>query len=226
MLQNLVDIFAAPGAVFERLKSRPHWLLPLLLVTVATASIQIGYVMTTDFNYLVDQLIEQTLASNPDARASEVRAAMENLNPSLIGISGSVAVVVIVVVINCIYAGYLSFLNKFSVQELGYRHWLSLSTWSGMPALFTALAAWVVMLGSINGQVPQTALQPLSLDGLLNLQSNNALLQNLSLPQFWSMALLVIGYRVFTGANWTRSAIATLAPYAVIYGIWALFAFL
>ena len=226
MLQNLIDIFVAPGAVFERLKSHPHWLLPLLLVVVATASIQIGYVTTTDFNYLVDQLIEQTLASNPNARASEVRAAMGNLNPTLIGISGSVAVIVIVVVINCIYAGYLSFLNKFSVQEFGYRHWLSLSAWSGMPTLFAALAAWVVMLSSSNGQVPQSALQPLSIDGLLNLHSNNALLQNLSLPQFWSMALLVVGYRHFTGTNWTRASIATLAPYAVIYGIWALLAFL
>lgn len=226
MLHNLIDIFAAPAAVFERLKSRPHWLLPLLLVTIATASIQIGYVTTTDFNYLVDQLIEQTLASNPNARASEVRAAMENLNPMLIGISGSVAVVVIVVVINCLYAGYLSFLNKFSTQELGYRHWLALSTWSGMPALLTALAAWVVMLGSSNGQVPQSALQPLSINGLLNLQSNNTLLQNLSLPQFWSMALVVLGYRSYTGVDWIRAALAALAPYAVIYGIWALFVFL
>ena len=226
MLQNLLDIYAAPTAVFERLKTRPSWFLPLLLVIVAIASIQIGYVMTTDYGYLVDQLVEQSLARNPNARASEVRAAMENLNPSLIAISASTATAVAVVVLTCLYAGYLSFLAKFSVQELGYRHWLAMGAWANMPTLLVALAAWVVMLSSINGQVPQAALQPLSLHSLLNLDGNNSLLQNLSLPQFWSMALLVIGYRCFTDTSWTRSAIATLAPYAVIYGIWALFVFL
>lgn len=222
MLQNFIDILTAPTALFERLKTKPHWLLPLLLVLGATASIQIGYVHTTDFDFLIDEMVDQALSANPNARASEVRAAMESLSPNILAISGSVAVVVMSLVIHCLYAGYLSFLTKFSAREFSYRHWFSLSVWSSVPNIFVALAAWVVMLSSINGQVPQTALLPLSLHSLLGLQSDNTLLQNLSLPAFWAMALIVVGYRQFINCSWTRAALVTLAPHAVIYGIWAL----
>ena len=39
--QGLVDVFFAPGALFERLRTRPHWLLPLLVSAVVMLVIQI-----------------------------------------------------------------------------------------------------------------------------------------------------------------------------------------
>lgn len=223
MLQNFIDILAAPTAVFERLKTRPQWAAPLLLLLVTTASVQIGYFQLTDFNYLIDEMLEQALAANPNARASEVRTALDSLNPTILGISSSVAVVLMILVMNCLYAGYLSFLTKFSSHDYRFRHWFSLSIWASIPTVFVAVAAWVVMLSSANGQVPQSALQALSFHALLGLESSNTLLQNLSLPALWSMALLVIGYRQFTAVSWGKAVLVTLGPYLLIYGIWALF---
>jgi hypothetical protein len=222
MLQNFIDIIAAPNAVFTRIKEKPSVLLPLLLVTVAMASIQLGYVYLTDFNFLVDQLVDQALASNPSAPESEIRARLENLNPNVIAVSGTVGVLIVVPLISVLYAWYLSFIAKFGTQEYSFRHWLSLVSWTGIPTLFVAVAAWVVILGSANGQVPQAALQPLSIDSLLALDPHNAVLQNLSLPQLWALGLAVIGYRHFTGKSAVHSAIVTLAPYVVIFGTWAL----
>ncbi len=222
MMQNLIDILVAPRAVFARLKQKPDILLPLLLVTLAVASIQPGYVYLTDYNYLIDQMVEQAMNNNPAARESEIRASLENLNPAILAVSGTVGVLIIVPLISVLYAWYLGFIAKFSLQDYGFRHWLSLVSWTGIPTLFVALAAWAVILSSSNGQVPQSSLQALSIDALLALQPSNVVLQNISLPQLWSLALCALGYQHFTGKSLTHSAIVTLAPYVLIFGTWGL----
>jgi hypothetical protein len=222
MFQNLIDILVAPSQAFARLKQQPSFLFPLLLVTLALASIQLGYVYFTDFNFIVDELVEQSLRSNPNARESEIRPALESVSPALLAISGTVSVLLFAPLISLAYAWYLSFIAKFGPQELGFRHWLSLTCWTGIPSLFVALAAWVVILSSSNGQIPQAALQPLSVDGLFNLQSSSRMLQNISLPQLWALVLIALGYRHFTGKSLTHSFIVTWIPYVLIYGIWGL----
>lgn len=222
MLQNLIDILAAPAGVFERLKQKPSILFPLLLVTLAVASIQPGYIYLTDYNYLIDQLVEQAMASNPQARESELRTSLSNLSREVLAISGTVGVLVLVPLISVLYAWYLGFIARFSSSEYGFRHWLSLTAWTGIPTLLTAIAAWAVILSSSNGQIPQSSLQPLSLDALLALDPPNTMLQNLGLPQLWSLGLCVLGYRSFTGKSLTHAAIVALAPYVLIFGTWGL----
>lgn len=222
MFQNLIDILVAPAAAFARLKDKPDFLFPLLLVMLAVASIQPGYVYLTDFNFLIDELVEQALRNNPAARESDIRASLGNLTRGQVAISGTVGVLLFVPLISALYAWYLSFIAKFGPQEYSFRHWFSLVCWTGLPTLFVALAAWVVILSSSNGQVPQAALQPLSLDALLALQPSSSVLQNISLPQLWALVLATLGYRHFTGKTLTHAVIVTWAPYVLIFGVWAL----
>jgi hypothetical protein len=224
MLQNLIDIFAAPRAVFTRLLDKPSVLFPLALLLVAMASIQVGYIATSDHGFLIDQLVDQAIAANPTARESDVRAAYERLDPAVLMGIGAASVCVFLSVILLVNAVYLNFMGKFGHQGRSYRQWLSLLCWCAMPSLLVALAAWVAILGG-NGQVSMGALLPLSLDSLLGLNTGKQLLMNLTLPQFWSMALTVLGYRCYTGASITRSAVITLAPFVLIYGLWAWFSF-
>ncbi|HWK55000.1 MAG TPA: YIP1 family protein [Hyphomicrobiales bacterium] len=222
MLQNLIDIFTAPRAVFARLRERPTVLLPLLLLVVATSSIQVGYIATTDRGFFVDQMVEQALNANPTLRETELRTAYENLSPTFLMATGGLGTAVAFVVILLLYAVYLNFMSKFSHDGYRYQHWLSLLSWTGLPALFTALSAWLVMLSG-NGQVSLGALQPLSLDTLLGINSGKQLLLNLSLPQLWSSVLLVLGYQSFTQSTWLRATLVALAPMLLIYGIWGWF---
>lgn len=222
MLQNLIDIFTAPRAVFARLREQPSVLLPLLLLIVAMSSIQVGYIATTDRGFFVDQMVEQALNANPTLRESDLRPAYESLSPTFLMVSAGLGTAVTFAVVLLLYAAYLNFMGKFSHDGYRYRHWLSLSAWTGLPALFTALSAWLVMLSG-NGQVSMTALQPLSLDTLLGINSGKQLLLNLSLPQFWSSILLVLGYQYWTRCGWLRATLVALAPILLIYGIWGWF---
>jgi hypothetical protein len=57
---------------------------------------------------------------------------------------------------------------------------------------------------------------------LLALDPPNLILQSITLPQLWSVALCALGYQYFTGKGLVHSATVTLAPYVLIFGTWAL----
>lgn len=221
MFQNLIDIITAPSAAFARIKEKPTFWFPLLLIIVMTASVQLGYFLINDPGFVKDNLIEQATAANPDMPQEQrdaIEANFENLSVNAIAISSTVAVLILIPLILVLNALYLSFMGKFSFTQLGWKHWFSLICWTGVPALFAGLASWVVLLTDSNGQIEQAALQPLAVVSLLGIETSNATLQQFNLMQLWSMALLVLGYHKWTGKNLLTSALITLMPYVVIYG--------
>jgi len=224
MWQYLLDIFTAPKAAFARILQKPTVWLPLLLLMVALASIQVAYITTSDRDFFIDQMVDQALAANSTLREDQIRPAYENLSPNFLMISSAASVVIVLTVILLLTALYLNFMSKFGHEGLRYKHWLSLVCWTSMPSLLVVLAAWVAMLSG-DGQVSLGGLQPLSLDELLGIHSGKTILQNLSLPQLWSMGLLVVGYQYFTKSSLRRAAVITMAPYVLIYGIWGWFSF-
>jgi hypothetical protein len=214
MWQNLIDIFTAPKAVFARLMEKPTVLVPMLLVALAVASINAGYIATSDQGFFVDQVVEQSLSRDPTMNETQLRAALENVPKNFLLVSSSIGALLGYIVMFLVIAAYLNFMGKFDHEGLRYQHWLSLTCWTALPALLDALAAWVLILSG-NGQVPLTALTPLSLGGLLGIPA----LQSLSLPMLWSIVLLILGYQAFSGGSLNRSAIIVLAPVALIFGI-------
>ncbi len=221
MFQNLIDIITAPTTAFARIREKPTFWWPLLLIVAVTASVQLGYFLLNDPGFVKDNLVEQATAFNPDMTQEQrdvVAANYENVSINAIAISSTVAVFILIPLIMVLNALYLSFMGKFSFTQLGWKHWFSLVCWTGVPALFAALASWVVLLTDSNGQVEPAALQPLGITSLLGIETSNATLQQFNLMQLWSMALLVLGYHQWTGKNLLSSALITLLPYVVIYG--------
>jgi hypothetical protein len=72
-------------------------------------------------------------------------------------------------------------------------------------------------------------MQPLSLNELVfhrtMSQPGYSLLSSLGLVQVVSLWLTYVGIKTWSGRSTTYCLVFTLAPYVVIYGIWALFAF-
>lgn len=226
MFQNLIDIITAPSAVFTRLKEKPTILFPLLLVLLMTASVQVGYVLMTDRGFLADQQMEQVEAIFPNLGA-EQREQMEeqmlNQSSTAMILNASVGTVVVLFVIMALYALYLRFACKFSFVELGWKAWLSMVSWTSIPTLFGALASWVVLLSNSNGQVPLTDLNALNFSNLIGLGGQGGPLAYLTPLHFWSFALLALGYQNWTKKGLASSALISLAPYLLIFGIWGFF---
>ena len=200
-------------------------IFPILLLSIALVSFQVGWVTMTDRQFLVDELVDQALATNPNARESEIRPRLENISPAILVVPTIVITPIALTALSALMAAYLNFISKFGLREYTFRHWWSLVSWTSLPSLLLGLAGWAVILSSTNGQIPRTSLSPLSIVNLLALDSGKSMLQSLSLPQIWSQVLMVIGYQSFTGKSLGKSAAITLAPFVLIYGIWAAFSF-
>jgi len=217
MFQNLVDIIAAPAAAFARIREKPTILLPLLLVLAGTISIQAGYILLSDFGFIIDQQVEQA-AKLVGAPEDQIREGMANITPTRMVMQAGISTAIFITIILSLNAWYLSFMSKFSFSQLGWKSWMSLLCWTSIPGLFAVVASWVALLSDSNGQLSQAALQPLSITGLLGIDTDSAALQQFNIMQLWSMALVALGYHQWTQKSLLSSAIITLTPSILIYG--------
>lgn len=223
MLNNFIDIIAAPRQFFNRLKEKPGWLLPWLVVAILAATVQWGFYSTVDPEFLLDQLVEQSL--RPGVSESDLRATLEGTveNRSMLAIASSVGVFIGLLVVFAISASYLYLISKFSENGITFKHWYSLVAWCAIPSVFTALAAWVLILGS-GGMMELAALSPLNLNYLLFRSEGTyaSLLNLLDLMTIWALVLTILGYKSFMQCSTFRATVVVAAPYILILGIWAL----
>lgn len=220
MLQDFIDIFAAPGPLFIRLKEKPHFWLPLLLLLASTVASTAGYLLLNDEGYVKDQIIEQALGNRDmpaDARRN-VEQSIEDMSLQTQAMISSMAILVVIPAISALYAAYLTLVSKFGARQFSFRHWFALTSWTGMPGVITAVVAMIVLLTDANGQVSQQELQPLSITGLLGIDTSSQTLSQFSLMSLWGLGLAAIGYSNWTGKGIGTAIAVTWAPYLLIYG--------
>ena len=220
MLQDVIDILAAPGALFTRLKEKPYFWLPLLLLLVSTVASTAGYLLLNDEGYVKDQIIEQALG-NRDLTAEARRAAEQNIADMSLqtqAMISCVAILIAIPAISALYAAYLAMVGKFGTRQFSFRHWFTLACWTGMPAVLAAMVSIIVLVTDANGQVSQQELQPFSITGLLGIDTDSQALSQFNLMSLWGLALSAIGYSNWTGKDIGSAIAITWAPYILIYG--------
>lgn len=220
MLQDLTDIFAAPGALFTRLKEKPYCWLPLLLLLVSTVASTAGYLLLNDEGYVRDQIIEQALRNRdlPDEARRNVEQSIDNMSLQNQALISCMAILIAVPAITALYAGYLTLASKMGVRQFGFRHWFALSSWTAMPSVLAAVVAIIVLLTDANGQVSQQEMQIFSITGLLGIDTDSQALQQFSLMSLWALVLAALGYSNWTGKSIGSAIAVTWAPYLLIYG--------
>lgn len=223
MFQNFINIITAPQSAFTFLREKRSALFPLLLIIVMTGLVQILYVTNVDPDFLIEQTIEQAQAfiNIPE---DQLRENLENANPTAQGIQSAIFIAIILPIIYSIFAGYLTFMSKFSGDEIGFKHWFSLTCWTGVVTIFAALASIVVILTSTDGLITQSQLQALSLNNLIfqSTGSFKTMLSSIDLTQIWSLVLLILGFKAWTGKSTLGSTLIVAAPYVLIFGTWSL----
>ena len=220
MLQNLIDIIAAPNAAFNRLKEQPTFLLPLALLILSTVAATAGYMLLNDEGFVRDQIMEQAIG-NREMTAEQRRAVEQQIGSVSLqtqAIVSSAAVAIFVPLITALYAGYLVLMNKLSSRSFSFKHWFSLASWTGIPGAIAALVSLIVLLTDANGQVSQAEMQPLSITGLLGIETTSQALKQVNLMTIWALVLVALGYQNWTGKGIATSIAITWIPYILIYG--------
>lgn len=220
-LSVLVNIIAAPKLAFEQLRSQPSILFPIVVLLVAVSATTFTFFQVADPELLIDDLLQQAGDDLSEPELAQARAGMQSMPGGALKwfstLSGSIGLLLMLLA----HAGYYYLISLFNDTKLGFKPWLSFVSWSNIPALFSSIAA-LATLFLASGHVPLLELNPFTLTNLFNVESDNQALvnttNNIDLTRLWSVALMLIGYRVWTQKSWPHCCIVVLLPLLAIFG--------
>ena len=226
-MSQLIDIFLDPAKAWAQLKERPTFLVPALVVTVATTLAAVLYFLHVDPVWFENYQIQ---AVGQEMSASELEQ-MKKFMPGARTLAGITALTTMLgfAVIYLLMAVYYLMAGKVAGHAVDFRRGLALATWASMPMV---VAAVVSIIGTYTSS-PQTSyesLQMLSIDPLLvQLPMDHdwsRLAKSFSLINFWTWFLAALGWKTWFRTGWGQAVFVAVLPSLVIYGVMALFALL
>lgn len=225
-MSHLINIFLEPGKVFEQLKEKPSFVVPLLLVSIALSVMFLMYFMKVDSAWFIDHAL---LAGGKEMSAAEI-AQIKSVMPGakVMGYFYAVLMPILMIVIALISALYYLLAGKITGSTVGFKQGLSLSTWSSMPTLLGTIVALV----GVFMMSPQTSIESLMLTNidplLLQLPIDSQwkkLATAFSLLYFWNIFLAALGWKVWGKTSWSEAIVVAIIPYILYFGgiaLWAL----
>jgi hypothetical protein len=225
----LIDIFLDPAKAWTQLKERPTFLVPALIVALATTLAAVLYFLHVDAAWFAHYQV-QVVAASQDMTAGEI-AQMQKMMPGarvLAWITGATTLLFFAVVFAVMGLYYL-LAGKVCGHAVGYRRGLALTAWSSMPMVVGAIVA-IIGVYTSSAQTPYESLQMLNVDPLLvQLPMDHdwsRLAKSFSLLNFWAWFLAALGWRTWFRTGWGQAVFVAVLPSVVIYGAMALFAIL
>jgi hypothetical protein len=219
-LFDIGNLILDPKPTFARLKDRSAAWIPLLILIALSIGIMYWWISTLDFGWLVEHMV----ASQPKA-TPEVRAAMEKfMTPNSMLVSSSIGAVLGTLVALALSALYYLVASKIIGESIGYGKWFGFSVWTSVPRLLT-IPLSAVQIATSNGRLAPEDLNMASLNYLVfHLPITHpwaSLVGSIDLTMFWSIALAVLGLKVWTGRSTATCLTIAVLPYLIVYGLWS-----
>lgn len=223
VLENALNMFVAPSRTFRNLKERPVIAFPLILLLAASIILWIWYYQTVDFRWLVDRLVKSSTSAVPPEQRAAVAAATSQLTPGLLTVISIITACGALLISSLVMSVYLLIVSVVRDDQIGFESWFSLVLWASLPSLVGVLAIAARLLLAPGHRVATDQVNPLSLGffGLVTDARFKTLLGSLDLTSLCTWALVIVGYRLWTGRSLSQSAAVVLAPIIVIYACWA-----
>lgn len=219
-MKDLIDIFLQPSSVLGRLKDRPTFLLPVLLLVGLTAISSYLYFDKVDAAWFMERSV---IASGQDLSDKELQAIRTN-GPSsgMLKWTGSIGGSIGILVSFLAFGLYYFLAGKVTGLALSYKQGLALASWSAMPTLISA----VLLLVGVLSMTPQTPLESLVLTSVdpmlvqLPLESPwKGLATSASFLVIWTTWLAALGWKLWSQASkWTGAVVVAALPTVLIYG--------
>jgi hypothetical protein len=223
----LTALATEPRKAFDELAQRPRVLFPLLLTIAVTILLSVWYLAHVDIQWL----IEQSIRANPgtaNMTDEQLAPAMRFMSRKTFIGSAVVAGVLLPVIFRVLEAVYYLLAGKIVNVQQGFKQWWSLACWSSLPQILVAIPGMLGLLLSSTTQMPQDDINPLSLNALFFHKAMGSagysLLTSINVLHIASLGLAVIGVQHWSKRSWGFSAVFTLLPFTLIYGVWAWFA--
>lgn len=216
-----MNVFTSPAEAFATIKARPRVWLPLLVLLIGYAAVNVMYANSVDLGWFMEQQIAQNAALT-EAQVKEAATNAAALPPAAYGAIFAASTALFLLLVLFLVSLYYTIVSFFSNDGVKLRQWFAFSCWCTLPVVF-GLVATVVNL-SVNDArfMMQDAINPLAFGNLLGVERTPAtpivqrILLGLDLFTIWSLALSAIGYQVFSGKSFVKSVAVVLGPLAMV----------
>ena len=239
LINTAINILVSPSEAFTELQQRPSKLFPLALILLSTMAVMFWYYTIVDFDWYIDDTLavvnlddEPTVigffADGEEGQLETAREQMASMSQTTFKMFGIFSGVIGILVIYVLQSSYFSLISAISGSGQKFGDWFSLVLWTGLPYMLSVVGMAATIAVSPNGQLGAYDLDPLTLANL-GMQSGNssltAIFNGISLPMLWGIGLTVMGYRQWLDCSLMKAMTVVLAPYLLLMGVWAYFAF-
>jgi len=223
----LSNIFTSPSQGMIQVQERYSIAFPMLLIALLTGLATYTYYTMVDYEWLIDYLVQSTAGDLSKAEQDQTRAGISMMSQTVLGVVSAVSVIIFIPIIYVLQAVYFMIVSNINNDGYEFKQWLSFISWTGVPALLVAIAMFALLFSSSNAQIAPESINPLSLNelffGLDSSKGVGKLLASIHIAQFWSWAIMILGYQIWTKKSTASSAIIVLTPFVLFYLIWYLF---
>jgi hypothetical protein len=217
-------LFTSPSKAFAELKQNPVFALPLSLIILGIICVTAWYYSKVDITWFQDQMIAASRRSAPQ----QPQLSPEVMRRVLLW-GGVIAAPIGLLLIGTISATYFLIAGSITNVRYSFKHWFAFNWWASSPQIIGYLPSLLILALTTTTQIQVSTLQPLSLNELVFHRPMGTpgynLLSAVGLVQVATLWLCYTGIRAWSGRSVLFSLIFALLPSALIYGVWALFAF-
>jgi hypothetical protein len=139
------------------------------------------------------------------------------------GVFSSVASIIIV---NALLALYLNIVTKADEECVqGYTDWFGFTWWVSVPAIVSSLLGIIVVVLAQDNHLSPVSIAPTSMAFIFAVEIDSAwssFAQSIRLESFWVMYLIVVGLSQWTQLPTKKTYVIAIAPYVIIWAVWAL----
>lgn len=223
-LQACKNIFFKPNGVFTAIEDTHNWSWLPFFIVLATSILPVYlYFDFVDLQWYTQLIIDTSYA---DISPAEQDAIRSNMTQEQMPLVTSFMMFFSLIISNAIVATYLNITAKMDEECVqGFTDWYGFSWWTSMPGVINSLIAVLVILLASDTQLSPITINPTSLAYLFNIDMASdwfTVLQSIRIDTFWTMYLVTVGLSRWTKIAARKTYIIAIAPYVIIWGVWAL----
>ncbi|MHB8404256.1 MAG: YIP1 family protein [Gammaproteobacteria bacterium] len=221
-LACLGNIFVEPKKALQDIQSHTVWFwYPLIITIVLTVAFIVWYYATVDIGWLANQMTAVMAGKYNHGQLDMIRRGFTR---SRFLIGSAVGVPLFLIIVYLLQALYFFLVSKVGgYEQQSYGKWFSFSVWTSFPNIIGPVASGIAYVFA-NPQTSYYALDVTSLNTLLfHVPLGHPMMglaASVHLTTFWTLALMILGFSLWTKKSLGKSSLIVLAPWVVIYAIW------
>jgi len=220
---RLTGVFFEPSKTFADIAQRPGWIVPMVLVILASLAMMVAYTQHVG----VDRMIRQQIENNPRTAqmAPEQRERAIEIGSKVAGVTMYLGPLVGVPVLYLIMAGVLmGIVAGILSAPVTFKQAFAVVCYAGLPGIVSAALATVVMFLKKPDDFDIQHPLAFNLGALMDPQTSSKFLHSVAtsidLFTIWAILLMAIGFKAAGGKRLSFGG----ALFAVVlpWGVWVL----